>query len=94
MPIDLYTFNGNTWAKDEQEYLDDYKEEYWRHDHHPFSGTYVNYLNHIGVKLSDETKQFALDADALLKSKPRTSEMTKRFNFLRQNVDLGRNKIF
>lgn len=94
MPIDLYTFNGNTWAKDEQEYLDDYREEHWRHDHHPFSETYVSYLDHIGIKLSDRTKEFALDADSLLKRKPRTSEMIKRFDFLRQNVDLGRNKIF
>lgn len=94
MPIDLYTFNGGYWSKDEQRYLDDYGEEEWRNDHHPFSESYVNYLNYIGIPLSNSTKEFANDWDNFVKTNPRSSEMIKRIDFLRQNVDLGRNKIF
>ena len=94
MPIDLYTFNGGNWSNDSQEFLDDWADEYWRKDFHPFSTTYANYLKHIGIKLSNNTITVAEEADLLLKTKPRTSEMARRYDFLRQNVDLGINKIF
>jgi hypothetical protein len=94
MPIDLYTYIGSDWCKDQQKYLDDWEQEFWRNDSHPFSGTYVSYLKHMGINLSDSTLRLANEWDNFLKTNPRSSEMMKRIDFLRQNVDLGRNKIF
>lgn len=100
LPLDLYTFNGNNWGNDRQEFLDDYsymdssKEPYMRKDSHPFSGTYAKYLEFLGIKLSDSTKQFANDFDEFIKTKPRMTEVNKKIDFLRQNVDLGVNRIF
>lgn len=98
LPLDLYTFNGNSWGNDTQEFFDDYhtdiKVQTWRQDSHPFSSTYARYLDLVGVKLSDSTVQFASEFDEFIKNKPRVTEMNKKIDFLRQNVDLGANRIF
>jgi hypothetical protein len=98
LPLDFYTFNGSSWGNDTQEFFDDYntdiKIQTWRTDIHPFSGSYVKYLEFIGIKLSDSTKRFANTFDEFIKRKPKITEMNKNIDFLRQNVDLGVNRIF
>jgi hypothetical protein len=90
MPIDFYTSMGNIWNKGpEQEFLDDWdkdKKPRWRKDRHPWTTEYLNYLNFIGIKLSDNTKKFAIESDLWMSRKPRVTEMHEKFNFLRQNV--------
>jgi len=97
LPIDLYTFNGHTWSNDRQEFFDDYdtnKAPFLRNDSHPHSTTYAKYLDFIGIKLSDSTKQFANEFDEYIKTRPRVTDMIKKIDFLRMNVGYGTNRIF
>jgi hypothetical protein len=91
MPIDLNSFVGN-WNSIKQEFLDDMSDKSNPRrvvDGHPFTGMYADYLARIGVELSDETKQLAVESDILMKSKPKASVINSKYGHISRLPDVG-----
>lgn len=89
MPIELQTYLGD-WNSVKQEFFDDMSgKPRWTTDFHPFTGMYADYLDKIGIELSDETKQFAADSDRLMKSKPKASEINAKYGHITKLPDVG-----
>jgi hypothetical protein len=71
LPKTLYEFFGNHWHSGEPvKYFENWssnkQEHHMREDTHPRSTVYANYLESIGIKLSEKTHQLAKESDKIL----------------------------
>lgn len=84
MPIDLYNYMGQNWGLCRQKFYEDLSDEpFMREDSHPFSTLYAEYLEHIGIQLTEEAKQLAIESDGILKFRAKKrSDIMKAFKYL------------
>jgi len=95
LPIDLYNFMGQDWTKCKQVFWDDSVDKpFMRHDFHPYTGLYADYLTKIGLELDDNVKDFAKKTDKLLISCKTKSEITKNFSYLSEMQAKDRTGLF
>lgn len=95
LPMDLYNFMGQDWGKCQQEFLDDSVEKpFVRHDCHPFTSLYAEYLQTIGLNLSKSTLSQAYEADEILQSCKTKSEIVKKFEYLKILQSKNKKAIF
>lgn len=87
LPKSLYEYFGNKWDSGEPvEYLENWASDISEHhmviDSHPQSSVYANYLESIGIKLSEETHKLAKDSDILLKKSKTKLDLVKHFKWI------------
>lgn len=87
MPLELYAFMGYDWGICKQHFFDDLAEEpTMRHDCHPFTSLYAEYLEEIGFDLDDKTMDFAKNADSILNSCKTRTEINNQFDYLNSKL--------
>lgn len=85
MPIDLFSFMGNRWDFSKQQYWDDLTNSpYMRHDQHPASVVYLNYLKHLGFTFTQQTEDIAHVSDDIVANASLRSEMRNKLSFLEE----------
>lgn len=93
MPLELYAYMNYNWGLCEQVFFDDLCDKpRMRHDFHPFTSLYAEYLKHIGFHITDETLEYAKNADEILKACKTRTEINKNFDYLATRQ--GPNKQF
>jgi len=87
LPTSLYEFFGNQWESDRKNpptIIEDTNTTdeagTTRVDGHPRTTRYLEYLNSIGIQLSDETVKYATDSNNLMIKPVRRSTLDKEFN--------------
>lgn len=93
MPQSLYEYLG-AWDACEQIYFDDLGTQEMRHDSHPHTSIYADYLKQIGVTLSDSTHEWAAEADAKLKRSKTRSEINREFSYLSERLSKNFKQLF
>lgn len=95
MPKPLHTFL-NGWDDIEQTtFLEDLVDKpFMRHDNHPKSTDYKDYLLDIGIKLSENVIELAEKADDILKTCKSRTDLIKNFDYLRLRQSINFKQLF
>lgn len=79
MPIDYYTAHQN-WNQIETKFQENGSI---RHDGHPSSMSYYNYIIHLGISLSEKTRLFAEESDEIMSIIPDVKLLNEKYKFLK-----------
>lgn len=93
MPRTLYDYLGR-WDKCQHEFYDDGSSAILRNDSHPHTSVYADYLEHIGIRLSDSTHEWAHEADVKLKRSKTRTAINREFYYLSQRLSKNFKQLF
>lgn len=90
------TFNkfGPSFFEFYRKELSRFQEDYSFSDGHPAPYRYYEYLKHIGINLSDETKKYAYEASDVLKSIKSREAVTLYFPEVSERTSQSRKALF
>lgn len=87
LPKTLYEFFGNHWHSGElvkyfENWSSNKQEHFMRDDNHPRTTVYANYLESIGIKLSEKTHQLAKESDRILALSDTKLKLIENFKWI------------
>lgn len=95
LPKPLYVYLNGWDSVKQTSFLDDSTtKSFLRHDNHPRTTDYRDYLLHLGIELSPTVIDLADSADEILDKSTKRSELNKSFTYLRLRLSENFKQLF